>query len=146
MAPEAYLSLMVGFLSLLGLMGIGLARILKVEARVDLIWHFLARRGVADAFSGGLLLKESPLRLNIAALERHPELLKTIKEFYANDKRTLGDIELVQDIEAKFGTTLMPLAIKEGVTVGGCLMAMAFLIRPDMDIFKKYDTQKWNGH
>lgn len=141
----AIISLVVAILGLIGTAYIGLFKFARIESRVELLWSFLMRRGVADALIGGVMEKSSPLRLKVQALEQHKALTEKARAFYLQAGHKMNDIGLIEELERRYGVELGAVASEHQMNAGGCLVALTFLLRPDMPLFKQFDTQDWHS-
>lgn len=144
MTAESAISLALSASSLIGVAYGVLFRQAKIEARVELLWGFLLRRGVAEGLSSGLMEKMSPLRLNVQLLDLHPEITHKVQDFYASAGKKLSDIKLIEEIEKRWGTDLSLLSAANNMATGAMLSALLFFVRPEMDIFKQFDTTHWH--
>src|SRR5260370_27126871 len=144
MTLSELIAVLISGLSLIGMVYLGAFRMAKLESRVELLWAFLLRRGVGDALVGGVMEKSSPLRLNVDALKQHADLLARAQEFYDAEGRKLNDIALIEEMERRFGVSLVAIAAEHKMMAGGCLVALVFLMRPTMSLFKQFDTEEWH--
>jgi hypothetical protein len=145
MTTEAAISLVTAGAALLGSLYTGVYRQAKMESRVELLWALLLRRGVAEALVGGVMEKQSPLRLKVQFLEHHPEITGRVQQFYAESGRKLNDSRLIEAMERKFGVELSLLSASTQTGAGSWLVALAFMLRPEMEMFKQFDTHDWRS-
>jgi hypothetical protein len=115
----------------------------KVDYKVDFIWRQVMEPLMMKAVKDGLLRKESPLRANVQALAAHDDLLTKAMEFYEQGGKRLADWQLMDEIQKKFGAELAIVAEEGHVSVEGCAIALAFYLRPEMELFKQFDTHEW---
>src|ERR1700693_1377043 len=121
MTPAEIISLITACASLAVTIYTGLFRMAKIEARVELLWSFLLRRGLNEAINSGILYNQSPLQMNIEALFRHREIILQVREWYEKNGKDLSDVQVFEQIEKRFGEDLMQLCITEKVPTGGCI-------------------------
>ena len=143
--PTDVIALIAAVLSLIGMIYVGMFRQAKIEARVDLIWSFLLRQGIASSILGGLVERNSPLRLSVHAVEKHKDFVAKLKEWYNShpEMQKLKDLDLFMALEKNFAVELNEVTMSENVLPGGTVAAALFLLRPSSDSFKMYDTSEW---
>jgi len=116
----------------------------KIEQQVNMIWQFLMRKGVNEALITGLVERGSPLHVNVAKLERHNDFIQDVKKWYNTTGSKLDDIQLFIAIENQFHLELQHMCETEGLMAGGAVAAVLFIIRPDAQMFRQYDTADWH--
>lgn len=140
MTPAEIISITAASLSLGSTLYLGIFRMAKIESRVEILWNFLLKRVVGDTVASGLLRNESPLTIDIVALERHKPLLAEIKEWYGTQPESVSDLELFQRMEQKYSDKLTAICMEENILPGGASVAMLFLLRPQSKLFDGYNA------
>ena len=118
----------------------------RMDTRVNFMWDKIFEPAMISALRGGLLKKESPLRLNVEALSSKPGLVDRIQVFYNKlGGKKLADWELMAQLEEAFGEEFKELERETNGKLAweGTVMAAAFLVRPEMNIFRQWDTKLW---
>jgi hypothetical protein len=141
MEAMATIGLVISCLSLLATIYLGLFRMARIEARVDIIWTFILRQGVASSILGGLVERNSPLRFNVGALQRHQDFVARLQDWYTPARQRLRDLELFVELESSFSKEFTAICEEEKVLPGGCTAAAMFLLRPAT--YKEYETKDW---
>lgn len=141
--PTEIISLVVACLSLVATVYMGLFKLAKIEARVELLWGFMMRKGMGEALISGLVERQSPLRVSIAALEKHGDLIEQVRKWYEQFGRKMPDIELTVSLETTFHADFERLCLTEGILPASCVAAMVFLLRPESKAFEPFRETDW---
>jgi hypothetical protein len=116
----------------------------SIERQVDMIWQFLTRKGVNEALITGLVERGSPLHVNVARLDKHQDFIQKVKDWYDKGGCNLDDIKLFVELEKQFHIEIQKMCEIEGLLTGGVIAAILFIIRPNAQMFKQYDTSDWH--
>jgi hypothetical protein len=114
-------------------------RLTQMETKIDTIWGLVFRGGVSEAIVGGLFERNSPLQLNLGAVE-NSTLFDDIKKWYMDSNGSKwSDIELLVELENAFGAAMQQFceASHFKVKPGGALATALYVCRPDAYIFAK---------
>lgn len=139
----AIISIVTALLSFCGTVYFGLVRQAKIEARVELMWSFMMRKGLSEALISGLVERQSPLKVSVAALERHADLIDKIKIWYEKFGKTMPDLELTVAMETIFHTEFEKICLDEKILPSACVSAMLFFLRPESKIFDPFRRSDW---
>ena len=146
MTQEGVMALIISVLTFVGLIYTSVYRTSKVEAKVELMWGFLLRQGLTSSILGGVMERNSPLKVNTERLAGYHTFINNVKAWYDADQKLhrITDLELYMKLEDKFHLELTEICIGEKILPGGCTAALLFMIRPEAEIFKKFDTSDWH--
>ena len=115
---------MVSFIKIETVIYAGATRLAKMEVKVDTLWAFQMRRGVAEALQTQLATMDSPMIFHEKAIKALEPLRDSLVEFAASRKNE-PPLDLAIDIERQFGSELLmqfciPLGARSGhVLIGG---------------------------
>jgi hypothetical protein len=99
-----------------------------LKLKVETLWAFLFRRGVIEGFQKGWLKENSPMDLTDEANKAMAVIEPDLKIWYKQAGQLLGDMELLQQIEFKFGKRIMLEVCKPNLISNGvCLVAAALV-------------------
>jgi len=119
----ALITLLTALPNLIGLFYVGAWKMGRIELKVDTMWEFQLRRGIAEGVSKGVLKKNSPISLTEMAEEAIEPLKKELLDFFESLGRRLTDIELAIEIERHFGDKIIDtICIPLGINEGTCLV------------------------
>lgn len=109
------------------------ARVCTVEVKVNELWAFQFRRGVAEATQRGLMEVHSPARLIGGSGQMLEHMADELRAYYKAHLSNLGEVEAGAALEKKFGARLtVEVCIPNNITLGACLV-MALAIAKDAD-------------
>lgn len=98
------------------------AKITTIEVKVNTMWHFLMRRGEAEAVHKGWATMNSPIVVNQDAKELLAPMAEELRAFYEKNQK-VTDFELALAIEKQFGERLAKeICIPNGFSLGACLV------------------------
>lgn len=103
-------------------------RVTTLEARVESLWTFLLRRGVAEAVTRGVGSMNSPLTISDEAKAWFAPFAHELHEFYrGGGGGSLPDDRLAEEIERRWGERMLrEVCLPHGMSQGACLLiAMA---------------------
>lgn len=130
----------VAFLAIAGVFYHTVTKIATMELKVDTIWTFLLKRGVAETVQGGFATMNSPLLINERGLSAMKPLIPDLKLFAKTLKRKMSDGEIMMTIERKFGERLFKeVCIPNNMHLGACLVvALAIVKQPNQVTSEAY--------
>jgi hypothetical protein len=95
----------------------------EIRVKVDTMWNFLLRRGVAEGVNNGLLTMNSPVRLTPESARIMEVLGPELRAFREKDCPNADEKTLAIAIEEKFGDRLLKeVCIPNNITYGVCLL------------------------
>ncbi len=98
------------------------SRLSRIELKVDTMWDFQMRRGVAEAVSKGMGTVNSPLVVSPVVKEWYAPIADELISFYTDEGHKLEERDLFIAIEKKFGDRLLKeVCIPRGLFVGSCI-------------------------
>lgn len=98
-------------------------KLTELEVKVETMWLFHLRRGMAEAVDKGLGTLNSPLVVNDKARQVFGDFGKELEEFYRQLARTLSDAELALEIEMRFGDRILKeVCVPNDMKYGSCLL------------------------
>lgn len=120
------------------------AKLAKLEVKVDTMWGFIMRRATAEAVSKDLGTMNSPLIINQAAADKLDVIRDDLRAFFAGLKKpNINDSELGLLIEKNFGEILLTkICIPNDWNQGACLLVAMAVARgvEKVDVSDKSDT------
>jgi hypothetical protein len=113
----------------------------KISERVDAMYRIIFRTGISDGLHAGVLNQNSPITINVEAFREHPDLLGKLQQFYNAAGKSLSDLDLLVEIEKRFGDELDSFEKAHNLKPAASLAAVCYLLRPEMKLFDKYKEQ-----
>lgn len=105
-------------------------KLTQLEVKVETMWLFHLRRGMAEAVDKGMASLNSPLVVNGKAREVFGVLGKELEDFYKQLGRELVDAELALELERKFGDRILKeVCIPNDMKYGACLLIAVSLAK-----------------
>lgn len=114
----------------------------EVAGQVKFIYEHIINPMIKKAVDAGLLGHASPLRMNVEVLREHDDLLKHVREYYLTEGQKLGDWQLVEAITDKFRKEFEEISSSKGIALDALAISAVFYVRPDMEIFKQWETKE----
>jgi hypothetical protein len=136
---SSMIALISASVTIVGWLYFGITWKADIDRKMKIIWEMFVEPMMKKAFSDQLIMRNSPLRLDVTVLERHP-VYEKIKAFYVADGQKLDDWELLSQIKRRFGPELAAAARAEGKTEEGFEVAALFLVRPKIELFNELDA------
>lgn len=134
-------SLVVGALTLISAIIYSTIRMAKIELKVDTMWTFQLRRGFGEALEGGLLERNSPIKLTEKAKNAFNQMRDELQRYYTRQGVRMTDGELALAIERQFGQRLIDdICIPLGVKDAACLI-LAVATAKGIDTLEVMNTQ-----
>jgi len=114
----------------LGLLGATLAwlanmhwRLAQIAVKVETMWQFQLRRGIAEAVHHGMATVNSPFVITEEAKSWLDDLAVPLRQLYQKLGRHVSDTDLLIEIELRFGDEIVKkVCIPHGVDQGVCLV------------------------
>lgn len=105
-------------------------KLTELEVKVETMWLFHLRRGMAEAVDKGVGTLNSPLVLNEKARQMFGPFGGELEVFYSGLDRTLSDSELALEIERKFGDRILKeVCLPNDMKYGACLLIAVSLAK-----------------
>ena len=127
-----YLSLVLGVVSLVGVLwGVGY-RQGKLEVKVDTMWDFQLKRGFSEGLQEAMLQTHSPLKTTSKARDMMMPVLDRVRQFYSEKGHRLSDPRLFEAIHAHFGDEILEkIALPRQLLYGSCIATLIKICRED---------------
>lgn len=110
-------------LAVAGIIGKQATRLAKLEVKVDTMWHFNLRRGLAEGMEQGVVYRNSPLKVTETARNWMASLTVDLHDFYRETGRYMKDTDLAEAIERRFGERLLhEVCLPRHIYMGACLI------------------------
>lgn len=120
---DTIVSIVLGVLSLGGSLVYVIRKIYQIEFRVELLWDFIFRRGVAEAVANGWAKMNSPMVIQNDVKTWFKPLEKDLKHLYKTKGKGLTDKRLMMLIESKMGERLLKeVCLVHNMHAGACLI------------------------
>jgi len=101
-------------------------RLGQVSVKIDTVWSFLIRRAEVEIVNKGWGKLNSPLEIDINAIEMIEPLVRDIIPFYREiliRRPNISDLDLFIEIEKKFGDSIVKsICVPHKLELGGCLL------------------------
>jgi dihydroorotase len=110
----------------------------KIGATVETMYRIIFKTGTQEGIAAGILNQNSPITANVEAFDQHPELLAKLRTFYSTVGCTLSDLDLLVEIEKRFGVEMEEFERAHNLKPAASLAAACYVVRPTMKLFERY--------
>ena len=135
------IALVSAFSTFAGWLYFGVTWKTDVDRKMKIVWEMFVEPMMKKAFADRMITHNSPLRLDVATVKRHP-VYDQIRRFYDTEGAALDNWDLLSQIKKRFGAELAAAAKAEGKTEDGFEIAALFLVRPEMELFKELNAEE----
>jgi hypothetical protein len=97
--------------------------IAEIKVKVETMWNFLLKRGVAEGVNNGMLTMNSPVRLTAESAQVMEHLAGELQEFRNTKFPDADEKTLALRIEEEFGDRLVKeVCVPNNISYGVCLL------------------------
>lgn len=120
--------------------------IAEIKVKVETMWNFLLKRGVAEGVNNGMLTMNSPVRLTPESARVMEHLAPELRAFRDDKFPALDEKQLALEIEKEFGDRLVKeVCVPNNISYGVCLLIATAVARgghPLTEILDEYKVPK----